>query len=242
MAQTSKATCLRPARLEELRQLSTCVASSAIESFGVRMYNTGFADSSVRCQFRDLPPVIGYAATARIRSEDPPMEGDGYFYYDRSDLWKHILSVPPPRVVVIQDIDHHPGLGAFVGSVHAHIFRALGCVAFVTNGSVRDITDIRPIGFQLFASGVAVSHAYAHLFDYGTTVHVGGLDAAPGDLVHGDLHGVQTIPLEIADRVPAAAHEILNRRKQIMDLCGSPDFSLEKLQGLIRLEEEELKG
>lgn len=242
MAQTSKATCLRPARLEELRQLSTCVASSAIESFGVRMYNTGFADSSVRCQFRDLPPVIGYAATARIRSEDPPMEGDGYFYYDRSDLWKHILSVPPPRVVVIQDIDHHPGLGAFVGSVHAHIFRALGCVAFVTNGSVRDITDIRPIGFQLFASGVAVSHAYAHLFDYGTTVHVGGLDAAPGDLVHGDLHGVQTIPLEIADRVPAAAHEILNRRKQIMDLCGSSDFSLEKLQGLIRLEEEELKG
>jgi 4-hydroxy-4-methyl-2-oxoglutarate aldolase len=241
MAQTAKVNRLTQAQLEEIRQFSTCVTASAIEGFGVRLYNTGFADSSVHCQFPDLPPVIGYAATARIRSEDPPMEGDGYFYYDRSDLWKHILSIPAPRIVTIQDIDHHPGLGAFVGSVHAHIFRALGCVAFVTNGTVRDITEIRPTGLQLFASDVAVSHAYAHLFDYGGTVRVGGLEIAPGDLVHGDLHGVQSIPLEIADKVTGAAREILNRRKHINDLCDSPNFSLERLQSLIRKEEEELK-
>jgi len=238
MIQTVKAKHLLTAQLDELRQLSTCVVASAIEGFGVRMYNTGFADSSIRCQFRDLPPVIGYAATARIHSEEPPMEGGGYFYYDRSDLWKHILSIPPPRIVVIQDLDDHPGLGAFVGSVHAHIFRALGCVAFVTNGTVRDITDILPLGLQLFASNVAVSHAYAHIFDYGCPVRIGGLDVAPGDLVHGDLHGVQTIPLEIADKVPAAAREIIDRRKQIIDLCQCSNFSLERLQRLIREEEE----
>jgi 4-hydroxy-4-methyl-2-oxoglutarate aldolase len=242
MAQILKNNRLTQAQLEELRQLSTCVTASAIESFGVRMYNTGFADSSIRCQFQDLPPVIGYAVTARIRSEEPRMEGDGYFYYDRSEWWKHILAVPAPRVVVIEDISHHPGLGAFVGSVHAHILRALGCVALVTNGTVRDITDIRPIGLQLFASNVAVSHAYAHILDYGCTVRVGGLDVAPGELVHSDLHGVQTIPLEIADKVPAAAREILHRRKQIIDLCRSSNFSLEKLQMVIKQEEQELNG
>ena len=239
MPLSGKADRLTPEQLDELRQLSTCVTASAIEPFGVRLYNAGFADSTVRCQFRDLPPVIGYAATARIRCEDPPMGGNGYSYYDRSDWWKHILTIPAPRVVVIEDIDERRGLGAFVGAVHAHILAALGCVALVTDGAVRDIPSIRPMGFQLFASNVAVSHAYSHIFDFGGKVHVGGLEIAPGDLVHGDLHGVQTIPLEVAAKVPAAAREILERRRRLIDLCRSGNFSPEKLQQLVKQEEEE---
>jgi regulator of RNase E activity RraA len=239
MPRSGKANRLTPDQLDELRELSTCVTASAIEPFGVRLSNAGFADSTVRCQFRDLPPVIGYAATARIRSQDPPMGGDGYFYYDRPDWWKNILTTPSPRVAVIEDVDNAPGLGAFVGAVHAQILKALGCVAVVTNGAVRDISDIQPTGFQLFASNVALSHAYAHLFDFGGTVRVGGLSIAPGDLVHGDLHGVQTIPLEVADRVPAMAREILKRRNRLIELCGSPDFSLETLQKLMKQQEEE---
>jgi 4-hydroxy-4-methyl-2-oxoglutarate aldolase len=230
---------LTPEQLDELRELSTCVTASAIEPFGVRLSNAGFADSTVRCQFGDLPPVVGYAATARIRSQDPPMGGDRYFYYDRPDWWKNILTIPPPRVAVIEDVDHPSGSGAFVGVVHAQILKALGCIAVVTNGAVRDISDIQATGFQLFASNVAVSHAYAHLFDFGGTVRVGGLSIAPGDLVHGDLHGVQTIPLEVADRVPAMARDILERRKRLIELCRSPDFSLETLQKLMKEQEEE---
>jgi 4-hydroxy-4-methyl-2-oxoglutarate aldolase len=230
---------LTPEQLDELRQLSTCVTASAIEPLGVRLYNTGFADSSIRCQFPHLPPVLGYATTARIRCQDPPMGGNRYSYYDRSDWWKHILTIPAPRVVVIEDIDERRGVGAFVGVVHAHILAALGCVALVTDGAVRDIPGIQPTGFQLFASNVAVSHAYSHIFDFGGTVHVGGLEVAPGDLVHGDLHGVQTIPLEVADKVPAVARDILKRRKRLIDLCSSADFSVEKLQKLMKEEEEE---
>jgi regulator of RNase E activity RraA len=239
MAQTTKANRLTSAQLDELRHLSTCVTASAIEPFGIRMHNTGFADSSIRCLFQELPPALGYAATARIRSANPPMDKRGYFYYDRSDWWNEILTIPAPRIVVIEDLDEPAGLGAFVGAVHAQILQALGCVALVTNGSVRDITEIRPTGFQLFASNVAVSHAYSHLFDFGSTVHVGGLKISPGDLVQGDVHGVQTIPLEIADKVPAKARDILKRRKRLVDLCRSQDFSLEKLQQLIKQEEEE---
>ena len=237
MTQTIKANRLTPAQLDELRQLDTCVTASAIETFGVRPLNTGFADSRVRCQFKELPPVVGYAATAHSRSANAPMDRHGYFYYDRTDWWNQILTIPTPRIVVIEDLDEPAGLGAFVGAVHAHILQALGCVAVVTNGSVRDITEIHATGFQLFASNVAVSHAYSHVFDFGSTVHVGGLKVVPGALVQGDLHGVQTISLEIADKVPAAAREILKRRKRLMDLCRSNDFSVERLQQLIKQEE-----
>jgi regulator of RNase E activity RraA len=239
MVQTTTANRLTPAQLEELCQLSTCVTASAIETFGVRMHNSGFADFRIGCVFKELPPVVGYAATARIRSADPPMDKHGYSYYDRADWWNHILTIPAPRIVVIEDLDERPGLGAFVGAVHAHILKALGCIALVTNGSVRDLPEIRPTGFQLFASHVAVSHAYAHLFDFGGQVQVGGLNIAPGDLIQGDIHGAQTIPMEIADRVPAAARQILKRRQRLIDFCSSAGFSVEKLQHLMKQEDKE---
>jgi 4-hydroxy-4-methyl-2-oxoglutarate aldolase len=222
-----------PANLEQLRRISTCVVASAIETFRLRLPNSGFADSSISCVFKNRLPLTGYAATARMRSADPPMMGHGY-YYERTDWWNHILSIPPPRVVVIEDVDHRPGLGAFIGEVNANILLALGCLGLVTNGSVRDVDQIGLTRFQMFAGGVSVSHAYAHIFDFGGAVELGGLKIRPGDLIHGDRHGVQTVPLEIADKIPAAAHEIVHRREHLIGLCRATDFSVEKLRVAIR--------
>jgi regulator of RNase E activity RraA len=223
---------LPPALLEQIGRLSTCMVASTIETFDVRLRNAGFADSSVRCIFEDLPPMVGYAATARIRTTEPPMEG--HSYYERTDWWNHILTIPAPRVVVIEDMDSPPGLGAFVGEVHANILLALGCVGLVTNGAVRDVTGVRSSGFRMFARNVSVSHAYAHVFDFGGTVDVGHLKVNPGDLIHADRHGVQTIPAEIAGQIPLAAQEIQEKRNRLIDLCRSEDFSVEKLRQAIR--------
>ncbi len=220
---------LTPVRVEQLRRFSTCLIASAIERFEVRLPNTGFSDSSIRCIFDDLPPIVGFAVTARIRTADPPMEGGGYIY-DRVDWWKDILNVPAPRIVVIQDVDSNPGLGALVGEVHANILQALGCVGVVTNGAVRDLNAVRASGFQMFAGNISVSHAYAHVFDFGGTVDVARMNINPGDLLHADRHGVLSIPAEIADKIPPVAAELADRRHQIVDLCRSSDFSIEKLR------------
>lgn len=224
---------LSPADLEQFRRLSTCVVASAIEMFQVRLPNTGFSDASIRCIFPERPAIIGYAATARIRSAKPPMLGHGY-YYERTDWWNHLLSIPAPSVVVIEDVDNPPGLGAFIGEVNANILVALGCTALVTNGSVRDLDAVKAINFQMFAGNVAVSHAYAHVFDFGVPVEIGGLKIQPGDLIHGDRHGVQTVPGQIASKVPAAAQEIMLRRERLIGLCRAPAFSVEKLRQAIQ--------
>lgn len=221
------------ASLEQLRRLSTCVVASTVETFRVRLPNTGFADSTIRCIFKDRLPTVGYAATARIRSMSPPMEGRGY-YYERTDWWNHILSIPAPRVAVIEDVDTPPGLGAFIGEVNANILLALGCAALVTNGSVRDLEHVRLTRLQMFAGSVSVSHAYAHVFDFGCPVKIGGLKIQPGDLIHGDRHGVQTVPLEIAEKVPAEAHNILHRRQRLIGICRASDFSVDKLRQAIQ--------
>ena len=48
---------IEPAALEKLRQLDSCTVANAVESFGLRLRNTGFADSTVRCIFEDFPPT-----------------------------------------------------------------------------------------------------------------------------------------------------------------------------------------
>src|ERR1035437_487375 len=136
---------LTTGQLEQLRLLDSCTVANAIETFDVRLRNTGFADSQVRCMFEDLPPLVGYAATARVRTSTPPMEGAQFL--DTTGWLDSILSIPAPRVIVLKDVDRHPGLGALVGEVHASILLALNAVGLVTNGGVRDLPSVRKIGF-----------------------------------------------------------------------------------------------
>jgi regulator of RNase E activity RraA len=173
--------------------------------------------------------MVGYAATVRIRTSEPPMGGESYYY--RMDWLDHLLSVPPPRVLIVEDLDPHPRLGSFIGDVHANILRAMGFVGAVTNGAVRNVREVRALNFQLFAGNLSVSHAFAHIFDFGGPVLVGHMVVRPGDLIHGDLHGVQTVPLEVARQIPAIAEEMTGQEQKIMQFCQSADFSVEKLRG-----------
>ncbi len=213
--------------MEALRRVDTCMVSNAIETFDVRLRNAGFTDARIRCMFEDFPPVVGYAATARLRTGQPPIAGR--IYHERSDWWNSILSVPAPRIAVIEDMDEHPGVGAFLGDMHAAVLKALDCVAYMTNGAVRELPRVRESGFQLFAQNVSVSHAYAHIFDLGAVVSVGGLQVKPGDLLHGDRHGVLTVPKEIAVEIPVVAAKLRAYEQKIIDFCDSKEFSVEEL-------------
>ena len=223
---------IREQDLDALRSLDSCTVSNAIETFDVRLRNTGFADASIRCMFEDLPPLVGYAATARLRSGEPPIAGR--IYHDRADWWNSILQIPAPRIAVLQDLDDPPGVGAFLGDMHAAILQALGCVGYVTNGAVRELPRVRDLGVQVFAGSVAVSHAYAHIFDFGSVVKVGGLEIRPGDLLHGDQHGILTVPKEIAPEVPAVALKMQRVEKKVIDFCRSKEFSVDGLRRILR--------
>jgi len=222
---------LAAADLEALGRLDTCTVANAIETFGRRLRNEGFTGPSVRCLTPQLRPAVGYAETLRIRSSSPPWERR--FYFDRTDWWSSLRSVPEPRILVIQDVDPRVGVGAFVGGVHAHILRALGCVGAITNGAVRDIPEVLEARLQLFAGNLSPSHAYVHIVDHGQPVTVAGLTVARGDLLHADQHGVVCIPPEVARQIPAAAAEMRRHEQRIREYCRSSAFSLEGLRAVV---------
>jgi 4-hydroxy-4-methyl-2-oxoglutarate aldolase len=217
--------------VDVFRRLDTCSVSNAVETFDTRLRNEGFTDATIQCVFPGLPTIVGHAVTARIRGSAPPAASA---YCDRTDWWAHILTVPAPRIVVIQDDDERPGLGAFVGEVHANILWALGCVGYVSNGSVRDVAKVALLGFQMFASHLSVSHAYVHMVEFGQPVTVAGLRVSPGDVLVGDRHGLVSIPDSIVTEVPAVAERMAAAERDVISLCQSPQFSLEQLRVAVR--------
>ncbi|MGH7406790.1 MAG: RraA family protein, partial [Candidatus Methylomirabilales bacterium] len=141
---------LGPGTLEGLRRLSSPTVANAIETFNCRPRSEGVMRAEIRCMFPELPPLVGYAATARIMASRPPAEG---MRISPERWWDYLLSLPAPRIVVLQDLDR-PSLGAFWGEVQANIHRALGCVGAITDGGVRDLVEVAALGFAFFAAEV----------------------------------------------------------------------------------------
>jgi 4-hydroxy-4-methyl-2-oxoglutarate aldolase len=222
---------LAPEVLEGLKRYDTCTLANAIERFQVRLRNAGYTGPGLKCFTGDFQPVAGYAVTSRVRTADPPMSGGRY--YERTEWWSAIEAIPAPRIAIIEDLDAKAGAGSVAGEVHCAILQRFGCVGLATNGAVRDISAVRGLGFAAFAHHLSVGHAYTHAVDFGAPVNIFGLTIHSGDLLCGDCHGLLSIPKDIAAQIPAVAEEIRQHDRKVIDLCQSPDFSIEKLRRLI---------
>src|SRR5207302_8927618 len=148
---------LSTAEIEELKKYATPSISNAIETFNVRPRSQGFMSHQIKCMFPEMPPMVGYAITARMRAVSEATQPP-----DVNAYRKAVLDMPGPKILVLQDEDEEP-IGSFWGEVNANIHKALGCVGTVTEGGVRDLNEVRALGFHFFARMVLVSHAYVHL-------------------------------------------------------------------------------
>ena len=217
--------------IDALRKISSPSIANAIETFNVRPRNQGFMSSEIRCLFPELGPLVGHAVTAVIRAEPQPLEGHRSSTFG---WWDYVLSIPAPRVIVVHDLDELRGQGAQWGEVQANIHKALGAVGTITDGSVRDLDEVRALGFQFAAAHVSVSHAYVHMVDFGLPVKLGGLWVKPGDLIHCDQHGAVTIPPDLVPKVADAVRRVEADERKIIEVCQSREFSADKLKELYK--------
>ena len=98
----------------------------------------------------------------------------------------------------------------------------------ITNGAVRDLPGVSRMQFPMFAPAVSVSHAYMHMVDFGAPVEIFGLAGSRRRPAYADSTA--------SSRSPSKSLRAFRRRRrhprqeqQIIDICQSPDFSLEKL-------------
>ena len=219
--------------IAELGKIRTPIVYDAVEKYELRPRTEGLMDTSIKSLLPRLGPLIGYAKTGKIAGEYPATEGERIV--ESRDVWTYVQQAPGPNVMVVQDLDQPPGKCCAWGDVSASIFLRLGAVGAVTNGGVRDLPDVEALGFQLLAPSPVVGHAHTHWVELNTPVKVGSLRVHPGDLLHGDEHGVMVIPQEIdLPELVRFTHEFVASEKTIVDYCKGLEFDIDRVEELSR--------
>ena len=224
---------LTAAELAELQTLDTPTICNALEVVAPERRGYGYTTDPLVCGFPDLPPIVGYARTATVRSLRPSAHSDIAARDLRVAYYEHVSKGSEPKISVIQDMDGtRAGYGAFWGEVNSNIHKALGCLGVITDGCIRDLTAI-PDGFQMLAGSIKPSHAYVHVVDFAQQVNVAGMTVGNGDLIHADRHGAVVIPHAVARKVMQAAKQIGDAEGKILDVCRDKNFSFEKLRAVL---------
>lgn len=221
--------------LLKLQQWDTPTICNGLELIDSGRRDTGFTTKPFVCLCPDHAPVIGYARTAAIRAKNPSDHSDSKSV--RMKYYEYVSNGDRPSIVIIQDLDDTPGVGAFWGEVNTNIHLGLGVAGCLTNGSMRDLTDAAP-GFQLLAGSVGPSHAHVHVEDYGHEVSVHGLRAVDGNIIHMDQHGAVVIPPAAVTALPDAIEQISRKESIIITAARSSDFNYQKLRdAMLRADE-----
>jgi 4-hydroxy-4-methyl-2-oxoglutarate aldolase len=216
-----------PGVLEWLRRYDTATVCNLIELFDVRSHAVGYMDARIRACFPELPPMVGFAATATFRASEPPRGTDVYSSAEEQvELFKD-LSGPP--VLVFQDLDD-PSVAATFGEVMCTIYQTFGAVGLITSGAGRDLDKVRALDFPVFTNATVCSHGYPHIPDVQVPVRVGGLLVRPDDLLHGDRNGITSIPREIVSELVDIADEFVAAEEIVLDALREGSSSFAKLR------------
>ena len=220
---------LTAADLNKLTEWDTPTICNGLEHLSSEYRVKSFTVEQMQCFDPSLPPIIGYARTAMIRSMTPPEGKPEDIREMRARYYETIATPPNPSISGIQDLDPTPGFGAFWGEVNTAIHKGLGCLGVVTNGSFRDIDACAP-GFQLLGGKVAPSHAWVHLVAIECEVNIFGMAVKPNDIIHADRHGAVVVPEECVKELPSAIDVLTRREAVILEVARSPGFNVEILK------------
>jgi regulator of RNase E activity RraA len=216
--------------LEYLKTVDTPTLCNAVELLGVRKHHEGFTPLQLRCLFPELGRMVGYAATAQVESVTQMEPRDNRVFLD---LYSLVDKGPKPAVVVLQEIGGHGDYAAHAGEVMTTIFHRLGAVGLVSDCGVRDIPEVRRLGFQYFARGTVASHANYRIVRVGVPVQILGLAIHTGDLLHGDENGLALVPKEKRDDIPQMVDKIRGREGKLLDYVRGNQFTLDGLRSHI---------
>ena len=215
--------------IEYLKSIDTPTLINGIELLKRRPNHEGFTPLEIRCLFPEMGRMCGYAVTAHVETitQTGSFDLQGFL-----DLYKLVEAAPKPAVIVLQETGGHGSYAAHCGEVMATFFMRLGAVGLVSDCAVRDLPEVRRLGFHYFARGSVASHAHFRLVRSGLPVQILGMPVMPGDLLHGDENGLITVPHGVENDLPAAVDGVRTRERRIMEFVRGPEFSIAGFRGI----------
>jgi regulator of RNase E activity RraA len=192
------------AQLEEFDtpSVTNVVATYPDDPLCLGLYNPWsrdwYTDQSVETMYPELGPRAGFAVTCVYGLPDPDFERLGFM-----DVVDALDDSPKPTVLALEQ-DFPPGVADSVGLTGGNMttaMQSLGCVGCVSSGPIRDVDEVRPMGFQYLATGTAAGHGDMAVHAVNVPVSIRGMDVAPGEVIHMDENGAVKFPADRLDEV-----------------------------------------
>ena len=200
----------------ELRKIDTPTITNVVATYPknplcLGLYNpwteNWYTDTSIRCIYPEKGAIIGYAVTCVFGMPDPNFSGRLSFM----DVVDALDAMKKPTILVIQQKwpDGIQAKAGLAGEIMVSSMMAVGCKGLLSNGPSRDVDAIRRLDFQMLLGGVTAGHGEMAVQSVNVPVSVGGMDVAPGDLIHMDENGAVKFPADKAGAVLANATAML---------------------------------
>jgi 4-hydroxy-4-methyl-2-oxoglutarate aldolase len=211
------ATLTRDELLSALREIDTPTITNVVATYPTNplclgLYNPWtehwYTDSSIRCIYPEMGPVVGFAVTCVYGMPDPNYPNRLSY----SDVIEALDQGPKPTILVIQqkwppEIFTKAGLAGEIMTTSA---QAVGCIGLLSNGPSRDVDAIRKNRFQMLLGGVTAGHGAMGVMAVQVPVSVAGMDVAPGEVIHMDENGAVKFPAEKIEQVLTNARALLD--------------------------------
>ena len=121
------------------------------------------------------------------------------------------LEASPKPTVLVMEQKFPPEIAGKVGLAGGNMvsaMMAMGCVGLISNGPSRDLDEVRPLHFQYMLTGVTAGHGAMAVHAVNVPVSVGGMDVAPGEIIHMDENGAVKFPANKLEEVLLNARQL----------------------------------
>ena len=125
---------------------------------------------------------------------------------------------------------------ALMGSIMINACKKLGLGGVVLDAAVRDIEELRELGFPVYAVGTNPNGPTKFVPGrINWPISCGGISINPGDLIVGDADGVVVVEREKAGSLlEAAAKKVADERARIADIVAGKNLRPGWLEGSLR--------
>ena len=204
----------QPALLDAFRQVEVASVSDAMEQV---LHERRYLSHRMQAIFPTK--FVGTALTVQLLKQEnnDPHALDGMLAAIDSGHKDDVY------VMQVEDGQDIAGMGGLMGTA----MHARGFAGAVIDGGVRDLAQLKRLGFPVYATGVVPSTSVGHRFGGANTlVRCDGVPVQPGDIISADQDGVVVVPR-------AHAVEILERAQKLDYTEHAMYPVIEKLQSIV---------